>query len=118
MTDINLDIYDRIHWPADTYADGLAFLKAFLGGNGTSVDTEIGNGTRVYDHDNHRAEKFFVAGNGPSAWVWFIFGEGGSIDHAYMEYSDGHEALLPIPFHLREKLLEVLREDVKNGVNR
>jgi hypothetical protein len=118
MSDNNAEIYDRIHWPADTYADGLAFLKRFLGGDGTSVDEEIGNGTAVFDHNTHRAEKFFVAGNGPSAWVWFVFTDDRAIDHAYMEYSDGHLALLPIPFHLQDRLLAALREDVKNGINR
>lgn len=114
----NQEIYDRIHWPADTYADGLDFTKRFLNGDGSGVDDEIGNGTRVFDNNHHRTEKFMVAGNGPSAWVWFVFGDGGGIDHAYMEYSDGHLALLPIPFHLQDILLNALRIDVARGINR
>lgn len=114
----NDEIYTGMHWPANTYADGLAFVKKFLGGDGTAIDPEIGNGTEVYDHAKHRAEKFMISGNGPSAWVWFLFGDGADIDHAYLKYSDGRLALLPIPPHLRDPLLKALRTDVANGINR
>lgn len=110
------NIYDSMHWPDDTYADGLQYVKNFLGGDGTAVNTEIGSGTMVYETNTHKAEKFMVGGGGPSGWVWFIFGDEGDIDHAYLEYSDGHLALLPIPFHLRDMLLEALRIDVANGI--
>lgn len=112
------NIYDSMHWPDDTYADGLQFVKEFLGGDGTAIAEDVGDGTRVYDHGKHRAEKFLISGGGPSGWVWFIFGDEGDIRCAYMEYSDGHLALLPIPFHLRESLLEALRTDAANGVDR
>lgn len=118
MDDISYKMYETMHWPDDTYADGLQFVKEFLGGDGTAVNSEIGDGSMVYDHNEHRAEKFMIAGGGPSGWVWFIFGDEGDIDLAFMEYSDGHLALLPIPFHLREPLLEALRRDVENGIKR
>lgn len=112
------NVYDSMHWPADTYADGLVFVKQFLGGDGTGIDGDIGNGSMVYVYAKHRAEKFMVAGSGPSAWVWFLFTDEGDIDHAYLEYADGHLALLPIPIHLRDRLLQALRTDVANGIGR
>lgn len=118
MSTTEQNIYDRIHWPADTYADGVDFTKRFLGDDGTDIDPEIGDGSMVYDHSKRRAETFMVSGNGPSGWVWFIFTEEGEIDHAYMQYSDGHTALLPIPFHLEQRLLDALRLDVEKGINR
>lgn len=111
------NIYDSMHWPDDTYADGLQFVKEFLGGDGTDIDPEIGNGSRVYDFGKYTTETFMVSGNGPTAWVWFVFGDLG-IKHAYIEYDDGHIALLRIPFHLEVRLLNALREDVAQGINR
>lgn len=62
-----------------------------------------------YAHTDNRAESFMIAGNGPSAWVWFVFDTEGAWDHAYIEYVDSEDrAFVEIPHHKIERLYNAL----------
>lgn len=81
-------------------------------------DDGPGDGTYTYETKRVLAEGYMVSGNGPTAYVWFVFtdptqtGEPPEIDHAYLEYSNG-SGIETVAFaqYPAERLLKALRAD-------
>lgn len=67
----------------------------------------------TYAHERKRTEGFMLAGNGPTAYAWFVFTDDGEIDHAYLEYYDSAYDVAPIPVPYQEDLLIALRKASK-----
>lgn len=51
--------------------------------------------SEVYGKTVGRVEQYMIAGNGPTAYVCFVFDEDGDLDHAYLHYaSSGDSAVV------------------------
>jgi hypothetical protein len=92
-------------------SDAIRLLRGLL------VDAETNeipeDGSYTYDSDKGRAERFMVAGGGPSAWAVFVEF---AIDDVtgYLEYADSAgTTIVHIPSNLTPELRAQLRRDAK-----
>lgn len=78
-----------------------------------SDDNKPGDGAYTYDDSKGRAERYMLAGNGPSAWVVFVEFAPDDVT-GYLEYADGDGTTTTyIPEPLVSELRTALRADAK-----
>lgn len=98
---------------ADPQAEADNYLRGLIHQIDTSDPEAIGDGTGTYDDGVGKAERYMVCGNGPTAYLYFIFDDDGDIDHAYLEFStgDGRTVHSLVSSHKYSALLIACRAD-------
>lgn len=106
-----LDILHRDLAKTDQRAKALGFLADVLAD--VEVDGIPGDGSYTYDTNRGAAERYMLAGGGPSAWAVFVsFGDDDVT--GYLEYADSDgTTLVPIPTIPTIELRKALRRDAR-----